>query len=353
MICPSCLYIQLLDQELDCRDMGRVCTHLSVLKAALPTGKAVFVMMQLMTHNLLIAIGGATGSGKTALSLQLAKRYPQLVLLSADSRQIYKKLDIGSAKVGGAGIDTALTGHSEPVFIAEGVPQFLIDIAEPGDIFTLADYQKEAERLIRACWDARKIPLLVGGTGLYLQAVIEGYDPQGEPDRALRAELETLPVVTLQEKLATVGGEIATTDRQNKRRVIRAIERQMQAPQRTQKTPITRNTAVFVLERDWGEQASLAPDMVQERLDLGLIAETQHLLANGTDKEWLRSMGLSYRLVIDMLDGHFPEADLKTRMTHAFRQLMRRQRTWFNRMPQTEKLSADKITARIASLLDK
>src|SRR5688572_18183854 len=97
-------------------------------------------------QNMIIAIGGATGSGKTALALDLANRYPELIILSADSRQIYKRLDIGSAKVGMPGYDDSLTGQTEPVWVAHSQPQFLIDIAQPNHTYTLADYQKEAYR---------------------------------------------------------------------------------------------------------------------------------------------------------------------------------------------------------------
>lgn len=305
-----------------------------------------------MSNHLLIALGGATGSGKTALAIELAQNHPQLVILSADSRQIYKQLDVGSAKVGRASTDSSLTGHAEPAWVAGGVSQFLIDIAEPGQTFTLTDYQREAYRLIHACWDKGKIPFIVGGTVLYLQAVIEGYTPEGAPDHDLRAELESLQLEALVHRLVVLGGSVPETDAKNKRRVIRAIERVMQSNQGIQKRPITSNSHTFVLQRDWEEQRSLAPDMVQERLDLGLIEETKTLLSQGIDKQWLMGMGLSYRLVIRLLDGEFSEADLFERMVHEFRQLMRRQRTWFNRMPHAIKLDKDSVYEQISQRVE-
>src|SRR5687768_13229237 len=141
-----------------------------------------------MAHNkLLLAIGGATGSGKTNLAINLARQFPELVILSADSRQVYKYLNIGSAKIGEPALDYRLTGKSEPVRIAGGKSQFLIDIAEPNSHYTLADYQKEAYRLIKACWSQGKVPLIVGGTGLYIQAVVEGYVIKGAVNPLLRS----------------------------------------------------------------------------------------------------------------------------------------------------------------------
>lgn len=302
----------------------------------------------------LLAIGGATGSGKTALAIKLAKHFPQIVLLSADSRQVYKYLNIGSAKVGQGALDCRLTGQAEPVRIAGGKSQFLIDVAEPNTNYTLADYQQDAYRLIRACWEQGKIPLIVGGTGLYLQAVTEGYVIEGKIDQSLREELEKLSVEELQARLAKIGHEITTTDLENKRRLIRAIERAESGVNAVgdKRKPITKNVQVFVLERSWEEQRALAPAMVRERLELGLVDEVKMLLANNVDKEWLRGMGLSYRLVLEMLDGKFPESELEPKMVHAFRQLMRRQRTWFNRMPNAQKLSAPELYNTIAQLIN-
>ncbi len=298
----------------------------------------------------IIALGGATGSGKTALALALARKYPQLVILSADSRQVYKYLDIGSAKVGEPGVDTSLTGQPEPVWYVENIPQFLIDIAEPGSLFTLIDYQKEAYRLISACWDKGKIPLLVGGTGLYLQSVIEGYAPSGEIDLVLRHELEQKPLEMLQAMARKQKVLVPLLDRGNKRRIIRALEKKSSIE--SNQPPLDAEIYTFVLTRPWEEQRALADPMVQERLDLGLVTETKQLLAQGINQEWLHGMGLSYRLVIEMLEGKFPETELNQRMTFAFCQLMRRQRTWFNRMPYAYKMNQTDILQALSKLLN-
>lgn len=306
----------------------------------------------MVKRNVLIAIGGATGSGKTALAIRLAKQMPNLVVLSADSRQIYKKLDIGSAKVGMPGFDDSLTGQPEPVWDIDGVSQFLIDIAEPGADFTLVDYNREARRLIEAAWSHGKIPMIVGGTGLYIQAMLEGFTPQGGIDAELRRDLESRSLDELRLMAKNNDAFVAQTDWQNKRRLIRALERVEQGvTSAAYNKPITNRVYSFVLDSPWEEQRALAPDMVDERLELGLIRETKQLIESGVSEEWLYGMGLSYRLVIDMLRGQFPERELRERMIHAFRQLMRRQRTWFrNRMPYAKHASASEISAVIFKL---
>ncbi len=306
----------------------------------------------MVKENLLIAIGGATGCGKTALAIELTKEMPNLVILSADSRQIYKKLDVGSAKIGTPDFDDTLTGRLEPVWKIDGISQFLIDIAEPGKDFTLVDYDREARRLIEAAWLKGKIPLIVGGTGLYIQALVEGFTPPGGMNTELRADLESRSLGELQALAKEKGALVAVTDWQNKRRVVRAIERIHEGVDSgSRNAPITMNTHVFVLDRPWEDQRDLAPGMVDERLELGLVRETRRLLEESVDTTWLYGMGLSYRLGIDMLHGKFSEMELRERMIHAFRQLMRRQRTWFrNRMPYATHGSASEITTAIRKL---
>jgi tRNA dimethylallyltransferase len=304
------------------------------------------------SKKLLLGLGGATGSGKTALAVKLVKKHPELVILSADSRQIYKKLDIGTAKIGQPGTDTSLSGQKEPVWIVDDIPQFLTDIAEPNTNFTVADYQTETFRLIEACWLKGKIPLLVGGTGLYINAVAGDFQFTGSVNQVLRRALEPLSLPELYQRLEDVGGTLVPTDRDNKRRVIRAIERAVTQESVQPNSSIEPDKIwLGVLERPWDEQRNLAPAMVDERLALGLVNETKQLLESGVDKDWLKNRGLSYRLVISMLDGEFKESELRQLMIDAFRQLMRRQRTWFKGRKYDFYGSVDKIEEKISSLL--
>lgn len=119
----------------------------------------------------LLAVVGPTGSGKTALAVKLAKKFNG-VIISADSRQVYKGLDTGTNKEGVAG-----QWEGEPARITDGIPQLLIDIAQPGDRFTLHDWLAAARKVLPKIWEAGKMPIVCGGTGLYVTALTEGYMP--------------------------------------------------------------------------------------------------------------------------------------------------------------------------------
>ncbi len=305
-----------------------------------------------MTEKPILFLGGATGSGKTALALKLAKRFPRLVLLSADSRQVYTHLDVGTGKVGQPQHVCDLTGEPESVWVSDGAPQYLIDIAEPNTMFTLQDYQREAYRLIQAAWQADKTPLLVGGTGLYLQAVVEGFTPVGEPNLTLRQELAGYSLEQLQLRLHQAGGTIVPSDQKNKRRLIRAIERASLGVSQIGKEPLTSNCHVFILDYPWLDQRERAARMAQDYLDRGLVAETQQLLASGVSRDWLYAIGLSYRVVIEVLETNISLENLPEKIEHVFRQLMRRQRTWFRRMPYAQLGSAEVIEEAIARLVN-
>lgn len=307
-----------------------------------------------MTNDhLLVAIGGTTGSGKTALAVELAHNHPNLIILSADSRQVYRELDIGSAKIGVPGTDDRLTGQAEPVWKCEGVSQYLIDIAEPETGFTVADYQEQAYRLIRACWEKKYIPLLVGGSGLYISSVLRGYIFEGAGQESIRRRYDELSIPELEQQLRERQANLPDTDLGNRRRLVRALERLelgLEAVGNKQ-VPLTSNRHLYVLTRPWAEQRDYAEVMVDERLELGLIDETKKLLTSGMNRDWLKRVGLSYRLVIAMLDSEFEESLLKPKMVTAFRRLMRRQRTWFNRQLDATQLNRDNLSESINQLL--
>src|SRR3989344_275988 len=155
----------------------------------------------------IIAIVGPTGSGKTALAVRLA-RMVSGELVSADSRQVYRGIDIGTGKE-----------------IAPDIPHHLIDIVNPDEDFTLADFLAHAKKVIADIHARGRVPIVVGGTGLYVQALVENWDiPAVKPDQAFRAELEKKSVAELQKELAVIDTEEAERLGAGKRYLIRALE---------------------------------------------------------------------------------------------------------------------------------
>lgn len=178
----------------------------------------------------LIAIVGPTASGKTALGLRLARKFNGEII-SADSRQVYRELDIGTDKIAGElkeipGELGQELGERGVYLDAEGIPHYLISIVSPDKVYSLAEYKADALKIIKDIQARGKTPFLVGGTGLYISAIIDNYEmPTGEPNWKLREELGKMSNEELLAKLKKLDQETAEViDGKNKRRLIRALE---------------------------------------------------------------------------------------------------------------------------------
>ncbi len=264
-----------------------------------------------------LAIVGPTGSGKTAWARVLAQKFDGK-LISVDSRQIYKGMDIGTAK------DTSF-------------PQDLIDIVDPSYNFTLADFQKTATELIEQYLASKNLPILVGGTGLYLDSIVFGYvlpDLQKESLK-LREELEKLSAEEILAKLKTVDPESAATiDPQNVRRLIRALEVSLLSSRsfskQKRKTKSKFNTLVIGIDIPRETLYAKIDARVEKMIKDGLVEEVRNLIKKyPTDLPALNTIG--YREIIDYLKNRqtLPEAIQQIKYhTHAY---VRRQMTWFRR----------------------
>jgi tRNA dimethylallyltransferase len=276
-----------------------------------------------MTIPLLVLVG-PTASGKTALALQLAERLGGEIV-SADSRQIYRLMDIGTAK------PTAAERAR--------VPHHLLDVVWPDEPYTLAQYQGDATRAIADIQARGRLPLLVGGTGLYVRAVVDGLAiPAVPPQPALRAELEaeaaTHGAAALHARLAVLDPPTAATiDPANVRRLVRALEvclttgRPLSEQRGARPTPyrpllLGLNTARATLYA-W------ADGRVDGMLQAGLLAEVEALADRGYAWELPAMSSLGYRELGAYLRGalSLPEATARMKLaTHAY---IRRQLTWF------------------------
>ena len=265
----------------------------------------------------LIAVVGTNASGKSGLGIALARHYGGEVI-SADSRQVYRGLDLGSGKV--TPEETA------------GVPHHLLDVCDPGAFFTMADFQRLAYAAIDDIGSRGKLPFLVGGTGLYIDAVCDGYVLSNiEPDLQYRRELEQLSTEKLWELLeaAQPGSGV---DRQNRNRVMRRLEKLHDGDDGgVHKEP---RYDVLKLGVTW-DRPTLC-DRIDQRLKTrmaqGMLAEVQGLLDAGVSEDFLYRLGLEYRYLSQYLLGKGgSEAYMLEELAKAIKRFAKRQMTWFRR----------------------
>jgi tRNA dimethylallyltransferase len=271
----------------------------------------------------LVVILGPTASGKSALGIALALRW-QGEIVSADSRQVYQGLDIGTAKV------TLAERHL--------VPHHLLDVAEPNDVYTVAQFQRDAIAAVTAILTRERQPFLVGGSAHYIQTVVDHFDmPHIPPQPELRAELQARPLGELLAQLETLDPQCAASiDKNNPRRVIRALEVCLVSgrPFSAQRRVAAPLFDCLLLGICWERELLYRriDRRIDERVQQGLIQEAQGLLASGVSHERLDALGLEYRFVSRLLRGEFAsEAEMIQRLKYASHDFTRRQLTWFQR----------------------
>lgn len=270
----------------------------------------------------LIVIAGTNASGKSALGVELALRYHGEIV-SADSRQVFRGLDLGSGKITPAEM--------------KGVPHHLIDVCEPNDFFSVADFQRMAYAAIDDIIARGKTPFLVGGTGLYIAAVVQGYVmSQCEPDLQYRAELEKLETPALYEMLRKLVPDVEVEPR-NRNRVMRLLEKihdgDTVAP--TQSKRYDTLTLGVSWPRDILWQRIL--ERIDRRLQDGMIEEVQGLLDRGATVLFMQKLGLEYRFITDYLQGAYAsKEEMLDLLAIAIRQFAKRQMTWFRRPGQVD-----------------
>ena len=264
----------------------------------------------------LIAVMGTSASGKSGLGIELAARYGGEVV-SADSRQVFRGLDLGSGKV---------TPEE-----TKGVPHHLIDVCEPGDFFSMADFQRLAYAAIDDILARGKIPFLVGGTGLYVDAVIDGYElSEIEPDLELRAHLETFETPALYDMLKEKLPD-TDIDPKNRNRVMRALERLAADDYHPGKH--TPRYEVLKLGVTWSREIlkQRIDERLERRLQQGMIDEVKGLMDAGVSTEFLKKLGLEYRYLTEYLLGEWTYDQMTDELSRAIKRFAKRQMTWFRR----------------------
>ncbi len=270
----------------------------------------------------LIVITGPTATGKTTLAARVAARCNGEVI-SADSRQVYRGMDIGSGK----DIDD---------FVVDGklIPYHLIDIVDPGHEYNVFQFQKDFNKAYEDVVSRNIQPILCGGTGLYIEAVIKGYElAEVPPNPELRKELEELDNQQLILKLQTLKSLHNTTDTQSRKRLIRAIEIEMQPGgfnKRTYFPPV--HNKLFAIDFDRALLRKRITQRLVHRLQGGMMEEVEKLLASGLKPEQLEFYGLEYKFVTQHITGKLSKDQLFEKLNIAIHQFAKRQMTWFRRM---------------------
>ena len=266
-----------------------------------------------------VAVVGTNASGKSALGVELAKRYGAEII-SADSRQVFRGLDLGSGKI-----------TPEEM---QGVPHHLIDVREPNEFFSMADFQRMSYAAIDGILARGRLPMIVGGTGLYVDSVLDGYLlSDREPDIAYRAELEKLTTPQLYDMLLTLVPD-AQVDRNNRNRVMRMIERIHDGDDATPGKELRYRSLRLGVSWPRDVLAQRIDERLRTRVEQGMIDEVQGLMDRGATKEFLLGLGLEYRFITQYLTGAIPDRDEMLRLLAiAIKQFAKRQMTWFRRNP--------------------
>ena len=267
----------------------------------------------------LIVVLGTTACGKSGLGVALARKFDGEIV-SADSRQVYKGLDLGTGKI-----------TPEEM---QGVPHHMLDVVEPNQPYSVADFQAGAYAAIDGILARGKVPFLVGGTGLYVRAVTEGFTfTDARPDPALRAELEGKTTEELYALLREKTGVTLTGGEENNRhRLMRSVEKALSG--RWESPPPRPRYECLLLGVTYPRETVCRriDERLQARIDAGMIEEVAGLRARGATDAFLEGLGLEYRYILRYLTGQIPTLDgLKDELGRAIKRFAKRQMVWFKK----------------------
>ena len=279
--------------------------------------------MGVVTKNIIIL--GPTAVGKSKLAVELAKKINGEII-SADSMQVYRGMDIGTAKP---------TAEEQ-----QGIPHHLIDIRDPDEEWTVSDFVEQTSQLTNKIANGGKQPIIVGGTGLYLWALLEGFSfPPVEANKELRAKLEKSPTATLYEQLSAIDPKATEKIHpNNKKRIIRALEvyeltgKPISKSQKVESGKWkVENRALTGLTLPREKLYQRIEQRVDYMIEQGLIKEVKGLLAKGYSKKLPSFQALGYKEVVDFLDGKWTKEEMIVELKKRTRHFARRQMTWFKR----------------------
>ena len=310
-----------------------------------------------------IILLGPTATGKTSLAVKLADYYHGEII-SADSRQVYKGLDLGSGKDLEEYVITDANGAKKQI------PYHLIDIADLSQEYSVFNYQKDFYKVFSSIKERQILPLICGGTGMYLDSVIRGYELQEVPTNTeLRLSLNGLTMEELAERLRSLKPDLHNnTDLTERHRLLRAIEiaeyeKTPEAQQKKAQSPARPNIVPYILGLTFPRDIlrKRIKDRLRIRLKNGMIEEVDNLHKNGVPWERLERLGLEYGYISRMLQGKIKPEELFSQLYIAIGQFAKRQETWFggmerkgvniNWIPTTAQSSADEVFAKALDIL--
>lgn len=267
----------------------------------------------------IVVILGPTSVGKTSLSIELAKAAHGEVV-SADSRQVYRGLDIGSGKVTQAEM--------------EEVPHFMLDVADPKEVFTAADFVDQGRKVITDILNRKKVPIVVGGTGFYIDALVGKISLADVPaDEKLRSELSGLSVKMLQERLGEIDPDaLQRVDIQNPVRMVRAIEVATALGKfEIKESELLYDVLWIGLTLPQDELKEKIQARLLARLSEGMLDEAKNLHTNGLSYERMEQLGLEYRFMARHLSGNISHEEMIEQLKTEIGKYAKRQMTWFKR----------------------
>lgn len=276
-----------------------------------------------MNNYELITIIGPTASGKTAFAAALAARL-DTEIISGDSRQVYRSMDIG-------------TGKDLADYMVDGkqIPYHLIDISNPGDKYNVFEYQHDFHKAFEEIRKKGKLPILCGGTGMYIESVLRGFKLLDVPQNpALRESLKGKSLAELEQILASYKVLHNKTDVDSAQRAIRAIEIEefykTEAPDKREYAPI--NSLIIGVDIDRDLRREKISKRLRARLDEGMVDEVRAILATGVKPEDLIYYGLEYKFLTLYIIGQLTYDEMVSQLEIAIHQFAKRQMTWFRGM---------------------
>ncbi len=305
--------------------------------------------------NKILIILGPTSSGKSDIAIKLAKKFDGEII-SADSRQVYRGMDIGTGKIKRdkklskslalRNSESFARGRKKPsfelkkVYLSHGIPHYMIDIASPRTDFNVAKFKKQAEKIIKDIMKRGKLPVICGGTGFWIQAIVDDVKfPEVKPDWKLRKRLEKYSAKKLFAMLKKIDPDRAKTiDPKNKARLVRAVEickyLDRVPPKTNIQYSIINNRYNFLqigIKLSKEQLHKNIEKRVKQRFNQGMIKEVEKLHKEGLSWKKIQSFGLAYYWIPLFLKGKLPKEELVQKVVQAEKQYAKRQMTWFRR----------------------